>query len=151
MHIAFYNLGHVNYDELQRYACRVLEKAYRQQEKIFVLCENERDANYLDDFLWTYNDIAFIPHQLVNQPELVAPIKIGWESSQAQTETILVNMRESIPENHQQFSRIIEFVINEEPWRNQSQKKYKSYKSNGYEPVVHNITVMTAKAGNQAA
>ncbi|OGT06158.1 MAG: hypothetical protein A2103_02775 [Gammaproteobacteria bacterium GWF2_41_13] len=113
--VDFYLTSEINAQEILRLACRVLEKAYEQNCQVYVLAESMIQANQLNDLLWTFRDVSFIPHQLVGESlPIPPPIQIGCDIEQSPTQEVLLNLQKNIPENFDQFQRIIEIVPNDE-------------------------------------
>ncbi|HCU04856.1 MAG TPA: DNA polymerase III subunit chi [Coxiellaceae bacterium] len=112
--VDFYLTSETNKQDILRFACRVLEKAYEQNCHVYVLAENMAQANQLNDLLWTFRDISFIPHQLVDtSSEVSSPIQIGCDMTRPSTQEILLNLQKDIPTIFNQFQRIIEIISNE--------------------------------------
>ena len=62
--VDFYLLPSYQNDARWLIACRLLEKAYAKGHKVYVLCNNQQDAELLEDLLWTLKEESFIPHTL---------------------------------------------------------------------------------------
>src|ERR1700722_9636663 len=91
--IDFYILQQQSSAELWLFACRFLEKTYKLNHRIFVHLANDADAIKLDQMLWTYRDISFIPHALSKETEAAtAPIVLGTQIPETLAVDILVNL-----------------------------------------------------------
>lgn len=111
--IDFYFIRESDMNGLLRFVCRLLEKAYEQHHQVFIRLDNQPDAVKLNDLLWTFKDISFIPHQLMGEPGfLTSPIQIGTGNQRSAHQDILINLCSDIPEFFDQFSRVIEVVLN---------------------------------------
>lgn len=119
-------------------ACRLLEKAYLKGHRLFVLCDNQKEAESLDELLWTFREDSFVPHNLQGEgPEPPPPIQIGYEKEPRGFNDILLNLSKEIPKFYTRFKRVMHLVNNEQ--KELSRDHYKYYKSKGYELHIHNL------------
>ena len=111
-------------------ACRLLEKAYLRGHRIFVYCNNQSQAEKLDELLWTFKNDSFIPHNLQGEgPEPPPPVQIGYQQEPRGFNDILLNMADEIPAFYTRFKRIIELVANDETSKELSRVHYREYRS----------------------
>ena len=61
--VDFYVYELSDYQFYQRLVCNLVEEAYNQENNILLLCENEESCETLDELLWTFKDVSFIPHE----------------------------------------------------------------------------------------
>ncbi len=121
-------------------ACRLLEKAYTRGHKVYVLCNNQHDAELIDELLWTFKEESFIPHNLQGEgPEPPPPIQIGYDKVPRGFNDILLNLTPQVPAFYTQFKRVIELVINEEEAKEQSRANYRNYRAQGCELYTHQV------------
>ncbi|HAU0817594.1 TPA: DNA polymerase III subunit chi [Legionella pneumophila] len=121
-------------------ACRLIEKAYTKGHTIFVFCDNQQQAEYLDELLWTFKDDSFIPHNLQGEgPEPPPPVQIGYQKEPRGFTDILLNLSTNIPIFYTRFKRIIELVSNVEHEKEVSRLHYKEYRYKGCELHTHSI------------
>lgn len=120
--------------------CRLLEKAYAKQHQVFVYCNNQQDAEYLDELLWTFKDESFIPHHLQGEGlKPPPPIQIGFNEEPKGFQDILLNLADEVPAFHLRFSRIMEVVLNTEQAKDLSRVHYRLYRSKQYNLHTHQI------------
>ncbi|WP_028387705.1 DNA polymerase III subunit chi [Legionella fairfieldensis] len=120
--------------------CRLLEKAYLRGHRIFVYCDNQKDAEELDELLWTFKDNSFIPHNLQGEgPEPPPPIQIGYSNEPRGFDDILFNLSAEVPSFYSRFRRIIEIVLNEETAKKSSRAHYREYRAKQCELQTHEI------------
>ena len=50
-----------------RYACVLAANCYRQQQKVFIFTDNQQQAHYVDELLWSFEPDSFVPHNLVGE------------------------------------------------------------------------------------
>lgn len=138
--VDFYLLASELPDARWMIACRLLEKAYIKGHRIYVHCENQHDAEFLDDLLWSFRDDSFVPHNLLGEgPEPPPPVQIGFGKEPRGFNDILLNLAHDIPQFHQKFKRIMELVSNVDAEKEQSRVHYKEYRAKGYELHTHPI------------
>lgn len=110
MQADFYQLVDSSENARLKLACRLADKAFQAKQKLFILCANTTEVQTLDDLLWTFHDVGFIPHaQVGSEHDGIAPILLGTQLPE-KTSDILLNLQEQIPEAAKQYKRIIEVV-----------------------------------------
>ena len=138
--VDFYLLASNQNDARWLIACRLLEKAYARGHKVYVLCNNKQDAEFLDELLWTFKEDSCIPHNLQGEgPEPPPPIQIGYEREPRGFNDILLNLADYIPPFYAKFKRVMELVINGEIEKEQSRSRYRDYKAKGCDLHVHQM------------
>lgn len=121
-------------------ACRLLEKAYLRGHQVFVYCNNQHDAQTLDELLWTFKEDSFIPHNIQGEgPELPPAIQLGYGEQARGFNDILLNLATTIPPFYDRFQRVMELVDNEEEAKALSREHYRHYKAQGYTIHTHQI------------
>lgn len=140
MRIDFYLLNETAPDALWLTACRLLEKAYLKQHRVFVYCANQQDAEHLDELLWTFKPDSFIPHHLQGEgPEPPPPIQIGYSDDPKGFSDILFNLSPTLPTFLKRFQRVIEIVSADEAAKAISRDHFREYRKMGLEPQTHSI------------
>ena len=139
--IDFYLLNAQVKQEIYPFLCRLIDKAYQQYAHLLIQTDSPEEAHYLDDLLWTFRDISFIPHQPIRHVSLSDAIFIGdtGESDTISTH-ILFNLTANVPTDLGQFSRIIELVSTEKKSKSQAREKYKRYKDQNHVITTHNLS-----------
>jgi DNA polymerase III subunit chi len=137
---AFYLLAETTLKARDLYACRLIEKAYSNDLKIYVHIANEEEAQKFDTQLWTFRDISFVPHEIYNQNSTAqASVLIGFNTTPTEKKDMLINLTTEIPSFHQQFNHIIEIIPDDKDLRAAARKKYKAYQQLGYQMETFNI------------
>ena len=140
MRVDFYLLDKSEPEALWLLACRLIEKAYARGHRVFVQCQNQQDAERLDELLWTYKDDSFIPHNLQGEgPEPPPPVQIGFDKEPRGFNDILINLTDPVPHFFTRFSRVIELVSADEEAKAICREHYRHYRANGCELQTHNI------------
>lgn len=115
-------------------------KSLYQRAYYFVFCDNQQQAEYLDELLWTFKDDSFIPHNLQGEgPEPPPPVQIGYQKEPRGFSDILLNLSTNIPVFYARFKRVIELVSNVEHEKEVSRLHYKEYRNKGCALHTHSI------------
>ncbi|CAM4452659.1 MAG: DNA polymerase III subunit chi [Legionellaceae bacterium] len=121
-------------------ACRIIDKAYQQNHKIYIQVNTLEIAQQLDDILWIFRDISFIPHQIYNENNpLNSPIQIGIIPPPENFSDILINLTEEIISQYKQFQRVIEIIPNQEELKHKARNHYRIYREAGCELKLHDL------------
>ena len=140
MRIDFYVITAATKQAAWQFACRLLEKAYSQQQPVYVQLNDMAEAEQLNAMLWTFHDISFIPHDLVSDTPKDSPILIGCQKEKPNTNAaILLNISQSIPGFYNTFERVIEIVPTETTWQNNARAHYREYQAQGLEINTHKL------------
>lgn len=111
MQVDFYMLSTPTLEERDHFLCRLVEKIYRQQHPLYIHCKNRQEAHHLDQSLWTFSDISFIPHNLLGEgPNTPPPVQLGFDGTPTQRD-VLINLSTTIPLFYVNFKRILETVL----------------------------------------
>lgn len=138
--IDFYILSESSAASRFQFACRLIEKAYKNQHRVYVHTENEHDAHTIDELLWTYREESFLPHHLIGEgPEPIPPIQIGFGATPEKHHDILINLSLSIPVFYQQFSRVLELVIHHDAFQTRARENYRHYRDAGLHIRTHKL------------
>jgi len=129
-----------------RFSCTVAGKAFNQGNSVYIVAANQDEAARLDDLLWTYQDISFLPHACVDVATPGTPIIIGWPGAQVPQTDVLINLADSVPDTIEGFNRVIEIVADETSRREQGRERYKIYRERGYEMFKHDISLEQGSA-----
>ena len=123
-----------------RFACALSGKAVAQGHQVYIQTGSRESAQLLDDLLWTFRDISFIPHALAddNGGEGV-PVHIGWDGDSADSGDVIINLGNDIPAHAGAFSRVMEIVVTDAASRQQSRDRYRRYRELGFEMHSHEL------------
>lgn len=136
----FYVLSEGDSQTRFQLACRLTEKAYRNQHRVYIHTENEAAAHQLDELLWTYREESFLPHNLVGEgPDPTPPIQIGFTLKPENQRDILINLDMQIPSFYEQFNRVLEIVPNDPQFQERAREHYRIYRTKGYEITTHKL------------
>lgn len=122
------------------FTCRLLEKAFQEQHRIHVQTHTADEAKALNEALWTFRDISFVPHKLVEEagsPQ--TPISISHNEHQLEDADILVLAGTQLPAHYEHYARVIAIVPNNEDSKQQARHNYQQLKNQGHSIQVHNL------------
>ena len=141
--VDFYLLNTLAQEDVYRFICRLVDKAYLLQKRIYIKVNSDEEGRRLDEILWTFRDISFIPHCYSGissgfDPMLLVNIAID-KPGELDAE-ILFNLSHEVPSYFPEFSRIIEVVSEQKENKHQSRQKYKFYKAQNCQVTTHNIS-----------
>lgn len=143
--VDFYILPESGGQSRQQFACSLTARAWKAGHRICLLAADRARAAELDDLLWAFRDISFIPHALVDNPEAdEAPVLIGWDDpdsicNNAPDVNVLINLADDMPPGARKFDRIAEIVGGDAAERQSARQRYRHYRDQGHD--LHNHTI----------
>lgn len=123
-----------------RYACRLVRKAYNNGYRVYIRTENEQDMKQLDTLLWTFSDLDFIPHAILDRECGQEPVIIGMIEHKADSRTILINLSTTMAKNYSSYSRVFEVVSNDPISVAAGRERYRNYRQMNDELSNHHVT-----------
>lgn len=138
--IDFYVLQKDALHDQRLFACRLIEKAVRQGNRVMIATKDENESLALDAQLWAFRPDAFVPHALFGDERAAqAPVLISHLEDDGDHHDVLVNLRLSVPEQFSRFQRLAEIVIQESTVLENSRKSYAFFKQRGYPINTHKL------------
>jgi DNA polymerase-3 subunit chi len=120
----------------------LIEKAFDSGLRVYAQTASLPEAQRLDELLWTFNDRAFIPHEVLEgtaaSHERVM-VLIGPGSAPDTHRQLLVNLTSSLPSDSDSFERIAEIVDVDPENKRLSRERYKAYRERGCTLETHNL------------
>lgn len=116
------------------YACRLLRKATKQGAQVTVT-GLPHDLSLLDDALWTFDQLEFLPHCDSNAPEMILSktnIILADDVSKSPYSDVLVNLGVSALKGFERYLKLIELVGQEESDRAMARERWRHYNTRGY-------------------
>jgi DNA polymerase-3 subunit chi len=122
---------HFNAPDKLAYACRLLRKAYGGRSLVVVVGEPV-DLTELDQALWTFSALDFIPHSRAGEPGAqAAPVLL----------TDSLNLGIEVPGGFERFERLIEVVSLDDADRQGARGRWKHYADRGYAITRHDLAL----------
>jgi DNA polymerase III subunit chi len=134
---------HSNVGNVVLHTCKLTRKAWASGHQIVLFCRNTQTLEALDQALWTFTPLEFIPH--VFWPSELAdktPILLS-SSLQEPPHThlqVLINLDLETPPYFSRYERLIEIVPEETQAKECARNRYKFYRDRGYPLHHHNFT-----------
>jgi DNA polymerase-3 subunit chi len=138
--VDFYVLNSATERQRFTFACRLTEKAYLLTLKVVLLSDSAAEAAALDEMLWTFNDRAFVPHDLRRadptaecdawrpRAALAAPVQLTADLEAIEAADLLVNLSARLPARLERFTRIAEIIDADAPRRARGRERFKAYR-----------------------
>lgn len=140
MRVDFYVLEAPEPEAPLRFACRLVEKAWRLGHRVHVHTPSEALARSLDELLWTFRQELFLPHELEEAPgeEPLPPVRIGHGDAPPRHDAeLLVNLAPEVPPFHGRFPRIADVVPADA--REAGRARWRRYRELGATPESHSV------------
>ncbi|MEY3288341.1 MAG: hypothetical protein RLZZ419_583 [Pseudomonadota bacterium] len=156
--VSFYILPSQSIQDRDEFACKLIEKSYRSGCFCYVLTDNAKQSQKIDDLLWTFRAGSFIPHQIyTGELPVIARDGVYAESSQGASSVIekviligsldapelwqktVVNLSSHCPEQFNKIERILEILDNSEATKELGRDRYRHYQQSGVKITTHKI------------
>jgi DNA polymerase III subunit chi len=139
--VDFYVLGSGAREQRWRVACRLTAKAYLSDLSVIIWSESDADAKIGDDMLWTFNDGAFVPHQIsLGSTDPRTPVHLVVALEHVGGADVLVNLADRLPPGLERFARVAE-IIDADPHRRQlGRDRFKAYRDQNLPLETHQLT-----------
>ena len=138
--VDFYVLNAPSRDDLLRQACRLTEKAWKMGHRVFIVTPSAEATRQVDELLWTFRPDSFVPHgRYPDSSDEKLPVLIGHDSQSEPGAEVLVNLTPTVPESHERFERIAEFVSGDEESRHLGRERFRYYRNQGYDVRSHEV------------
>jgi len=154
--VSFYILPTESLQDRYRFACKLIEKAYRSGSFCYVLTDSDEQSRIIDDLLWTFRAGSFIPHQIytgelpdiardgvyaASSPGASAAIEkvilIGSLNAPEHWQKVLFNLSSRYPELGPSTERILEILDNSETTKEAGRNRYRRYQQAGMKITTH--------------
>lgn len=137
-------------------ACRLAEKAFKQNIDTLLFCADEASAKQLDELLWRHTETSFIPHQLIDPAQShaqstaqsttqstaqsTAPIGITWGEDTPEHHGMLINLVGETPSWFGRFETLAEIVNTDPEQKKIKRERYSFYRDRGYPLAYHDLS-----------
>lgn len=140
--ISFYLLP--GNEDVQRFACRLAEKVHHLGQRTYIHCPDAKQAQALDELLWTFRQGSFLPHSLSADDAGQVAVHIGAEPGENHGE-VLINMGPDVPMCFSHFERVVEAVAADA--KQTARDRYRFYQDRGYPLETHDLRQAQANHG----
>ena len=137
--VDFYVLASGGDQERLRTACRVVEKAWQQGHAVWLTTDDERQAEQIDQLLWTFRQNSFVPHERGTAGTIddgaVHIVTLGSVPAGG----VHVNVAAAALPLPLTGERVAEIIPADGPGRAAGRERFRAYRAQGYELTTHNI------------
>lgn len=134
--VSFYPLEQGGLDDALLFACRLTEKAMQLGHRVHLLVRSESQMQQLDELLWQFRADSFVPHQCLGSEDAESPpdclVTLGTVGHLPETREVLINLDETVWDEHQQFPDIREIIAAADNERSLGRVRYRAYQALGY-------------------
>ncbi|MDG2158583.1 MAG: DNA polymerase III subunit chi [Gammaproteobacteria bacterium] len=122
-------------DDMNLSICKIIKKYYNDGHKILVKSDNVELMDNINDLLWTFEQLTFIPHSTNIEYDVTAPVllyknKDKNDSIIKKDYNVILNVDMELDSSDKEHEIIIEIVGHDESKRSISREKYLYYKKN---------------------
>lgn len=130
---------HSNVPDKLSYACRLIRKARGGDFRIVVMAPDRQALQALDEALWTFSALDFLPHVRAGDPLAAKTPVIITDDDQAELphHQILINLSTATPANFARFERVFEIVSADQADAVAGRERYRYYQQRGYSLTHH--------------
>lgn len=136
--VDFYILADARPLGRERVACRLAEKAYQHDQKLYIHTDSGAQARSVDELLWTFRQHSFIPHACFTKGES-EPVLIGGSDEPPADRAILINLGAEVPRFFSRFERVMEIVDGAPERRADGRRRFRFYHDRGYPLNTHEL------------
>ena len=140
--IDFYLLAGSDPQARERLACRLAEKIYKMDLRLYIHTAGPAHSQQLDELLWTFRAGSFVPHELDEaqaEGEPQVAVRIGHHEECAAAADVLINLAPQVPLFFSRFPRVAEIVDQDPERRRQGRERYRFYRDRGYPLKTHEL------------
>jgi DNA polymerase-3 subunit chi len=125
-------------------ACRLARKARAANCQIVMLAADRNQLAALDQALWTFSDLDFLPHVMAGDSLAGRTPVILADSDTVDLphHQVLINLSTSAPAHFARFERLLEIVSLDEADKSAGRERYRFYQQRGY-PLTHFVVEKT--------
>ncbi|RPE79572.1 DNA polymerase III subunit chi [Vulcaniibacterium tengchongense] len=118
--------------------CELARKAVEAEQWTLVLARDAEQAERLDDLLWSFDDDAYVPHQIAGDEEdELTPVLIAPPEVDAPLRPLVINLRDAAVAGG--FERVLEVVPADAAARGPLRERWKQYQARGFELNKHDM------------
>jgi DNA polymerase-3 subunit chi len=121
-------------------ACHFTVKAWRAGRQVVLATPDGAEARRIDQWLWTWEPLAFIPHVAADSPWAAeTPVVIGEPGTPWPHRDVLINLDPAIPPDVGTFNMVVEVVGRSEGERLPARERWRRYRAAGHSLTAHGL------------
>ncbi|AGF47001.1 DNA polymerase III subunit chi [Candidatus Kinetoplastibacterium desouzaii TCC079E] len=123
-------------------ACHIVHKNFMTNKIILIICD-DNNISKLDKLLWTFNDVSFIPHNILEYekpnktPVILAKqsiLSVEYIDKEFSDKiSLVINLSNNYTPNCDKINHVIEIVSEDEKDRLEARNRWRFYKQIGYQ------------------
>ena len=115
-----------------RLVCELARKAHDAGHALLILARSEDQAEELDELLWSFDEDAYIPHQIagMDEDDDITPVLIAPPGVDTPSRPLLLNLRDEVAPPP--FERVLEVVPADPAARTPLRERWRQYQALGY-------------------
>ena len=139
--VDFYILPKNGENKRLYFACRLIDKIYQQNHRLYIHNASQQATHYLDELLWQFKEDSFIPHNCIGEgPEKPPPIQLGYEKHPTHHNHLLLNLTDTVPDFFNHYKRVIEIISTDPTVQALGRTRYRHYQQQGCAITTHKPT-----------
>jgi DNA polymerase-3 subunit chi len=135
--------------DLSKVACKLTEKAYKQEMSVCLITNQNYEATALDDALWAFDEVSFVPHHIVTSANAGAPSEstisivsketLNSSSAALGDHDILIYLQTDLLETEPAAKRRLILIPNDPVSLSKARTTYKALKQRGEKVDTHDM------------
>lgn len=123
---------HTGMPDAISYACRLIRKAYTAKNRMVVRLNDRAELAQIDEALWTFSDLDFLPHVRVGHryADDTPIILTDADFVTSPKRDLLINLANLEPQGLEQFERVVELVT--PAHAPEGRARYRTYQQRGF-------------------
>ena len=119
-------------EEPMKLVCELARKSYDKGLWTLILARDAAQAEALDELLWSFDDDAYIPHQIAGDEEdELTPVLIATPDMDVPSRALVINLRDDTYLGA--CDRVLEVVPADASARGPLRERWKQYKALGFD------------------
>ncbi|MDQ7090044.1 MAG: DNA polymerase III subunit chi [Methylococcales bacterium] len=131
--LSFYILSSDEERQRSFFCCKLIEKAYREGYLCYLLTDSDNQSRMLDNLLWTFRPMSFIPHALYSGqlPTSDDSVLIGSLPPPDKWKKVVINFSAQPLPQLDGVERLLEIVDNHPQRKQVARNRYRYYRQQG--------------------
>ena len=122
-------------DDIILSVCKIVKKYYEEDNKILISSQNSVMIKSINNLLWTFEQLSFIPHATNEQYDPLASVLLfdtnyKNDSILKNDYNIFINLDDEVKTDYHNHEVIVELVSNNEEQKKIARERYLYYKKN---------------------
>ena len=118
--------------------CELARKAFDAQLPTLIYTRSYEQASQLDELLWSFDEDAFIPHQLAgDEDDAITAVVIAAPGVETADRPLVINLRDECASGA--CERVLEVVAADSAEREGSRARWAEYRRRGFEVAKHDM------------